>query len=100
MMPESSCSIRWEPKSPIRPVDSRGRGRLMAYDVPVRCGDVLVHPGELVFADFDGVVVVPREAEEEVIRLAAERVGKENATRRELLKGRTLRDVFNEFKVL
>ena len=28
----------------IRPVDSKGRGRVMAYDVPVRCGDVLVCP--------------------------------------------------------
>ncbi len=84
----------------IRPVDSKGRGRIMAYDVPIRCGDVLVRPGELVFADFDGVVVIPREVEEESLRLAAEKIGKENATRRELLKGRTLRDVFDEFGVL
>ena len=35
-----------------------GRGRVMAYDVPVTCGEVLVRPGELVFADFDGIVVV------------------------------------------
>src|SRR5512136_2518879 len=49
----------------IRPLDSVGRGRVMAYDVPVGCGEVLVHPGELIFADFDGIVVVPREAEEE-----------------------------------
>jgi 4-hydroxy-4-methyl-2-oxoglutarate aldolase len=84
----------------IRPVDSKGRGRVMAFDVPVRCGDVLVHPGDLVFADFDGVVVIPKRVEADVIRLSAEKVGKENASRRELLKGRTLRDVFNEFKVL
>jgi 4-hydroxy-4-methyl-2-oxoglutarate aldolase len=84
----------------IRPVDSKGRGRVMAYDVPVRCGDVLVQPGELVFADFDGVVVIPRSVEPEVLRLASEKVGKENATRRELLAGRTLRDVFNEYRVL
>jgi 4-hydroxy-4-methyl-2-oxoglutarate aldolase len=84
----------------IRPLDSKGRGRVMAYDVPVRCGDVLVKPGELVFADFDGVVVVPLEVEEDVLRLAAEKIGKEDATRRELLKGRSLRDVFEEFRVL
>jgi 4-hydroxy-4-methyl-2-oxoglutarate aldolase len=84
----------------IRPVDSKGRGRVMAYDVPVRCGDVLVHPGDLIFADFDGVVVIPQQIEEKVIRLAAEKVGKENDSRRELLKGRTLRDVFNEYGVL
>jgi 4-hydroxy-4-methyl-2-oxoglutarate aldolase len=84
----------------VRPVDSKGRGRVMAYDVPVRCGDVLVHPGELVFADFDGVVVVPPSVEDRVMELAAEKIGKENATRRELLKGRGLRDVFDEFGVL
>src|SRR6187401_235297 len=43
----------------IRPLDSMGRGRVVAYDVPVRCGEVLVHPGELVLADYDGIVVVP-----------------------------------------
>ena len=84
----------------VRPLDSKGRGRVMAYDVPVRCGGVLVRPRDLVFADYDGVVVVPRAVEDEVLRLAAEKVGKEDATRRELLKGRTLRDVFNEFGVL
>ena len=84
----------------IRPVDSKGRGRVMAYDVPVRCGEVLVHPGDLVFADFDGVVVVPRKVEAKVLRLAATKITKENATRRELLQGRTLRDVYNEYGVL
>jgi regulator of RNase E activity RraA len=84
----------------IRPLDSKGRGRVMAYDVPIKCGEVLVHPGELIFADFDGVVVIPKQVESEVLRLAKEKVGKENATRRELLKGRTLRDVFNEYRVL
>jgi regulator of RNase E activity RraA len=84
----------------IRPLDSQGRGRVMAYDVPVRCGEVLVQPSELVFADFDGIVVVPKGVENEVLRLAAEKVGKENASRRELLRGRTLRDVYNQYKVL
>jgi 4-hydroxy-4-methyl-2-oxoglutarate aldolase len=84
----------------IRPLDSMGRARVMAYDVPVRCGDVLVHPGELVYSDFDGVVVVPKAVEEEVLRLAAEKVGKENSSRQELIKGRSLRDVYNQFRVL
>lgn len=84
----------------IRPLDSKGRGRVMAIDVPVKCGDVLVRPGELVFADFDGIVVIPRQVEEEVLRRAEEKTGKESSTRRELLAGRTLRDVFNEYRVL
>lgn len=84
----------------IRPLDSQGRGRVMAYDVPVRCGEVLVRPGQLVFADFDGIVVVPKEVENDVLRLAAEKVGKETGARGELLRGRSLRDVYNQYKVL
>lgn len=84
----------------IRPLDSKGRGRVMAYDVPVRCGDVLVRPGELVFADFDGVVVVPCDVEEQVLAMADEKMGKENLTRRDLLAGRSLRAVFDQYGVL
>jgi|SRR5581483_430083 len=84
----------------IRPVDSKGRGKVMAYDVPIKCGDVLVNPGDLIFADFDGIVVIPRQVEGEVLRQAAQKVSAENSTRRELLKGRKLRDVYDEYKVL
>ncbi len=52
----------------IRPVDSKGRGRVEDLDVPIQCGGVLVNPGELVFADFDGIVVIPRPIEQQVIR--------------------------------
>lgn len=84
----------------IRPLDSQGRARVMAYDVPVRCGDVLVQPGELVFADYDGVVVVPRAVEAEVLRLAAEKAHKETQSRQELLAGKSLREVYQTYGVL
>ena len=84
----------------IRPLDSMGRGRVMAYDVPVTCGDVLVRPGELVFADFDGIVVIPHEAEQEDIRLAAEKATKESASRKAIMEGRKLRDVYDTYGVL
>ena len=84
----------------IRPLDSQGRARVMAYDVPVRCGEVLVQPGDLVFADFDGVVVVPQAVEKETLRLAQEKVGKENASRQALLEGKSLREVYRMFGVL
>ena len=84
----------------IRPVDSMGRGRVMAYDVPVKCGEVLVNPGDLIFADFDGVVVVPKGLEEKVLTLAREKVGKESLSRKALLEGKTLREVYNTYGVL
>ncbi len=84
----------------IRPLDSQGRARVMAIDVPVRCGEVLVHPGELVFADFDGIVVIPRSVEEQVLRLAQEKANKETASRQALLDGKSLREVYETYKVL
>jgi regulator of RNase E activity RraA len=84
----------------IRPLDSMGRARVMAYDVPVRCGEVLVHPGELVYADFDGVVVVPRDLEKQVLELARQKVGKESQARRDLRAGKTLREVYDAYGVL
>ncbi len=84
----------------IRPLDSQGRGMVMAYDVPIRCGDVLVQPRDLIFADFDGIVVIPRAIEQEVLRLAQEKVDKESLTRHELLEGKSLREVYNKYGVL
>ena len=84
----------------IRPLDSKGRARIMDYDVPVACGEVLVHPGELVFADFDGVVVIPKIVENDVLRLAHEKAGKENSSRQELLTGKTLKEVYATYGVL
>lgn len=84
----------------IRPLDSMGRGLVIAYDVPVRCGEVLVHPGDLVFADFDGIVVIPQRVEDEVLRLAHEKAGKESVSRQALLQGRSLREVYDRYGVL
>jgi len=84
----------------IRPLDSKGRGLVVAYDVPVMCGQVLVNPGDLVFADFDGVVVVPQSIEKEVIKKATEKVGAENLSRAALLSGKSLKEVYDTYKVL
>lgn len=49
-------------------------GRLIAesYNFPISCGGVLVYPGDLIVADGDGVIVVPREHALAVGKLARE----------------------------
>ena len=84
----------------IRPLDSMGRGMVVAYDVPIRSGDVLVKPGNLIFADFDGIVVVPKEVEEAVLAQAREKLHKESLSRVELQEGRSLRQVYAKYGVL
>jgi regulator of RNase E activity RraA len=86
--------------SGIRPLDSKGRAIVQAYDVPVRCGEVLVHPGDIIYADFDGIVVVPKAVEKDVFQKAKEKVNKENLSRQELLNGKSLREVYNKYKAL
>jgi regulator of RNase E activity RraA len=86
--------------SGIRPLDSKGRAIVNAYDVPVRCGEVLVNPADIIYADFDGIVVVPKTVEKEVFQKAREKVSKENLSRQELLNGKSLREVYNKYKAL
>ena len=72
----------------------------MAYNCPINCGDVIVHPGDIVFGDIDGVVVIPKEVEKAAIERALQKVEGENRTREELLKGGYLRDVYARYGVL
>jgi regulator of RNase E activity RraA len=84
----------------IRPLDSKGRAVVQAYDVPIRCGEVLVNPGDIVYADFDGIVVVPKSVELDVFQKANEKVNKENLSRKELLSGKSLQEVYNKYHAL
>ncbi|MGE5510847.1 MAG: RraA family protein [Bacteroidota bacterium] len=86
--------------SGIAPLDSKGRGRVMAIDVPIACAGVFVEPGDLVFGDADGVVVIPKRVEEQVLRLAFEKVTGERNTLRDLERGDKLADVFARYGIL
>lgn len=84
----------------IAPLDSKGRGQIVATDVPILCGGVRVAPGDLVHGDADGIVVIPQEAEAEVLRIAFEKLDSERHTMRELQDGGYLRDVYAKYGVL
>ncbi len=84
----------------IGPLDSKGRGQVAAIDVPVACAGVRVEPGDLVFGDADGVVVIPRKIESETLSRALDKVAGENRTRAELSRGAKLRDVFARHGIL
>ncbi|HEV3144472.1 MAG TPA: RraA family protein [Gemmataceae bacterium] len=80
--------------------DSRNRQRVVDLDVPVEIDGVCFSPGDLVLADDDGVVVVPREVEAEALRLAWEKVHAENVVRDEIRAGAKAADVFRKYGVL
>ena len=84
----------------IGPLDTKGRGKVVAIDVPVECGGVAVRTGDLVFGDADGVVVIPREIEGEILRAALDKVSGEDRTRAALERGEKLADVFARHGIL
>ena len=48
----------------------RGRTAFAGYNIPVKLGEVIVNPGDFIFADDNGVVAVPQDRLQEVIELA------------------------------
>jgi 4-hydroxy-4-methyl-2-oxoglutarate aldolase len=57
---------------------------------PISCGDAIVHPGDLVLGDDDGVCVVPRTQAETVLKLARARMEEERRSRERFASGETL----------
>jgi regulator of RNase E activity RraA len=83
-----------------RPYDSCGRGIVVDYDVPIALDGVPISPGDLVFGDADGVVIIPRAAEAEVLERAWAKVNGEDKTREALRAGTSLAEVYRTFGIL
>jgi len=84
----------------MTPYDSLGRMDGRDRDIPVVCGGVKVSPGDLVFADVVGVVVVPQQIVDEVIAKAWEKVRGESRVREELRSGKGVEETFRKYGVL
>lgn len=80
--------------------DSKDRQRVIDFDVPVEIDGVRFCPGDLVIADADGVVVVPREVEAVIVRRAWEKVHAENQVRDAIKAGMKATTAFETFGVL
>lgn len=79
--------------------DQKMRGRVVAYRVPIVVGGVRVFPGDILYADEDGVVVVPQKVEREIIADALTKVRAENSLRRDLEDGMLAVDAFKKYGI-
>ena len=80
--------------------DSMNRQKVVEYDVPVEIAGVKFCPGDLVIADRDGIVVVPRKVEAETIQNAWNKVGDEDRVREEIANGMNAQEVYKRRGVL
>jgi regulator of RNase E activity RraA len=80
--------------------DSQNRQRVIDIDIPVQIDRVVIHPGDIVFADEDGVVFIPKSVEEEVLQRALEKVTAENVTRDAIKAGMKATAAYEKYGVL
>lgn len=80
--------------------DSGPRMKVVDYRCPIEIEGVWVSPGDLVFGDIDGVVIVPRRHEEQVIEKALEKASRENLVRRDIEGGMRATDAFKKHGIL
>ena len=86
--------------SGVSPYDSLNRQRVVARDEPVEVGGVTIRSGDFVFADEDGVVIVPKEVEPDVLAAAWKKVHAENEVRDAIRDGLGASDAFAKYGVL
>jgi 4-hydroxy-4-methyl-2-oxoglutarate aldolase len=75
----------------VSPGTTLGRYRTVASQVPVRVGGVMVHPGDIVVGDVDGVVIVPKAQAAEVLQMAQEIDARELEQARLIIAEKALR---------
>ena len=80
--------------------DQGVRGKVIDYGVPVEFGGILVCPGDIVFGDRDGVLIVPKNTVEEAFTGAMQKARDENTVRKALLEGMSSVEAFNKYKIM
>jgi regulator of RNase E activity RraA len=80
--------------------DSMNRQKVAEYDLPVEIAGAKFCPGDLVIADRDGVVVIPRKVEAEVIQKAWKKINDEDRVRSEISNGMKAQEAYKRFGVL
>ena len=80
--------------------DSGVRTQVANYRCPIEIGQVSVQPDDLVFGDLDGVVVVPKKIEAEVIERALAKARGEKLVRKEIENGLSSTAAFKKYGIL
>jgi len=80
--------------------DQGPRGKVMDFRVPVEIGGVRIDPGDIVFADVDGVLIIPRVVEREALTRALEKARGEKKVREAIEGGMSAAQAFAEFGIM
>ena len=85
---------------PCRIRNRAPRYKVMDFRLPVEIGQVRVRPGDILFGDMDGVLLVPAEAEGEVFARALEKARGEKLVKRAIEEGSSAVEAFKKFGIM
>lgn len=80
--------------------DQGPRGKVVDYRVPIDLGGIRISPGDIVFGDRDGVIVVPKELEEDVFTLAIEKARGEKLVLKALQDGMSTVEAYRKYGIM
>jgi len=80
--------------------DSAPRYKVVDFRLPIEIGQVRVRPGDILFGDADGVLLVPAEAEDEVFARALEKARGEKLVKRAIEEGSSAVEAFKKFGIM
>ena len=80
--------------------DQRARGKVIDFRCAIRLGDVDIAPGDIVFGDLDGVLVVPHAREREVFAAAIEKARGEKKVMKAIQRGMGAQQAWDTFGIL
>ncbi|NWK54958.1 RraA family protein [Verrucomicrobiaceae bacterium N1E253] len=80
--------------------DQAPRGKVIDYNCPIEIGGIRIEPGQIIFGDLDGVLVIPREVEKEVILGAYEKATGEKTVQQKIEEGMSAREAYDTYGIL
>jgi regulator of RNase E activity RraA len=80
--------------------DQGPRGKVIDYRVAIEMEGVKINPGDVIYGDRDGVVIVPRELEKDVFQAAIEKARGEKLVKKALEEGMTTVEAFRKFGIM
>jgi len=80
--------------------DQGPRGKVIDFRTAIEIEGVRIRPGDIIFGDIDGVIVIPREAEEEAFTRAIEKARGEKLVQKAIQDGMSACDAFATFGIM
>jgi len=80
--------------------DQGPRGKVIDYNVPIEIDGIKINPGDIIYGDRDGVLVIPKEIEKEAFEGAIEKARGEQLVKEALENGMSTVDAFDKFGIM